>query len=108
VESSVEDRDLWDSGQRLACVPDLLECPAIVERGESRELVDRALDLLVDEHRAVEVPPAVDDTVAHGVRRDEALHGTGFVSVNEVKLEARGAGIDDKDVHRTAHRRGFS
>jgi hypothetical protein len=42
--------------------------------------------------------------VADGVRRGEALHGKGFVLVDEVKLEARGASVDHQDVQR----KGFS
>jgi hypothetical protein len=40
----------------------------------------------------------VHDAVADGVRGDEGVDPTGFVSVDEVKLEARGAGVDDQDV----------
>jgi hypothetical protein len=36
--------------------------------------------------------------VAHGVGRDEALDRSRFVTVYEVKLEARGARVDDQDV----------
>jgi hypothetical protein len=75
-----------------------------VKRGESRELLDRPLDLRIDQHRPVEPAAAVDDAVADGLRCDEAVDGTGFVAVNEVKLEARGAGVDDQHIHR----RGFS
>jgi hypothetical protein len=42
--------------------------------------------------------------MADGVRGDEVAHRTGFVSVDKVKLEARGAGVDDQDVDG----RGFS
>jgi hypothetical protein len=46
----------------------------------------------------------VDDPVADGVRGREGLDRAGFVPVYEVKLEARGACVDDKNVHG----RGFS
>jgi len=79
---------------------DLLERGSVVQRRERRELVDRALDLVVDERRADEAAAAVHDPVAHGVGRDEVVHATGFVFANEVKLEARGAGVYHQDVHR--------
>jgi hypothetical protein len=40
----------------------------------------------------------VDDAVADGVRRDEAVDRLGFVSADEVKLEARGARVDNQYV----------
>jgi hypothetical protein len=46
----------------------------------------------------------VHDAVADGIRRDEARHVTGFVPVDEVKLEACGACVDHQDVQR----KGFS
>jgi hypothetical protein len=75
-----------------------------VERRQHCELVDRLFDLVVDERRPVETPPAVHDAMADSVRGDEVLHGTGFVSLDEVKLEARGARVDHQDVDG----RGFS
>ena len=83
---------------------DLLERPTVVERSEDRKLLDGTLDGFIDHRRLIEAAPAVDDAVADGVRWDEALHGTGFVLVDEVKLEARGASVDDQDVQR----KGFS
>jgi hypothetical protein len=76
----------------------------VVERSEDSKLLDGTLDAFVDHHRLLEAAPAVHDAVADGVRRDEALYGTGFALVNEVKLEARGACVDDQDVQR----KGFS
>jgi hypothetical protein len=40
----------------------------------------------------------VHDAVADGVRRDEVVDPTGFVPSDEMKLEARGARVDDQDV----------
>ena len=104
MERRVEDCDVRHVRQRLARAVDLLERPAVVERCEDRKLLDRTLDGFVDHRRLLEAAPAVDDAVADGVRRDEALHGTGFVPVDEVKLEARRACVDDQDVQR----KGFS
>jgi hypothetical protein len=70
-----------------------------VQRREYRELVDRPLHLVVDESGTDEAAPTVHDAVAHGVRCDEVLHGTRFVPADEVKLETRGAGVHDQDVH---------
>jgi hypothetical protein len=59
---------------------------------------------VVDESRADETAASVDDTMADCVRLDEVVDRAGFASVDEVKLEARGTGIDHQDIHR----RGFS
>ena len=104
VERGVEDRDVRHVGQRLAGAADLLERAPVVERREHGELLDRLLHLVVDERRADEAAAAVDDAVTDGVRRDEAVHRPGFVRADQVKLEARGAGVDHKDVDG----RGFS
>jgi hypothetical protein len=71
-----------------------------VERCEHRELLDRALDLLVDERGADEAAASVDDSMPNRVCRDEAGHLPGFVPGHEVKLEAGGACIDDQNVDR--------
>ena len=64
------------------------------------ELLDRPLDLVVDEHRADEATAAVHDPVADGIGRDEVRRRVlRFVSANEVELETRGAGVDHQDVH---------
>ena len=104
VESGIEHRDVRDVRQRLARTVDLLERPTVVERSEDRKLLDGTLDGFVDHHRLLEVASAVHDAVADGVRWNEALHGTGFVLLDEVKLEARGACVDNQDVQR----KGFS
>jgi hypothetical protein len=98
VEGGVEDRDVRDVGQRLARAADLLERGPVVERRERRELLDRLLHLVVDESRTDEAPPTVHDAMADGVGRDEVLQPAGFVPGDEVKLEARGAGVDHQDV----------
>jgi hypothetical protein len=90
--------------QRLARSADLLERPAVVEWREHRELLDRSLDLDVDERRSDEPAAAVDDPMPDCARRDEARHLPGLAPRDEVKLEAGGAGVDDQDVDR----RGFS
>jgi hypothetical protein len=75
-----------------------------VKRREHRELVDRALDFVVHQRRSDEAASAVDDSVTDGVRCHEAVDLAGFVPADEVKLEARGACVDHKDVDG----RGFS
>jgi hypothetical protein len=104
MERGVEDGHMRDLGQHLLRAAHLLERASVVERRQNRKLLYRGLDLLVDEHRPIEASAAVHDAVADCVCRDEVVHLTGFVSVDEVKLEARGAGIDDQDIHR----KGFS
>jgi hypothetical protein len=104
MEGGVEDGHMRDVRQRLARAADLLERPPVVERRERRELLDRLLDRLVDERRTDEAAPTVDDAVTDRVRRHEVVDGAGFVPVDEVKLEARGARVDDQDLDG----RGFS
>jgi hypothetical protein len=104
MERCVEGGYMRDLRQHLSRAADLLERAPVVERRQNRKFLYRVLDLLVDEHRPIEAPAAVHDAMADCVCRDEVVHRTGFVSVDEVKLEARGAGIDDQDIHR----KGFS
>jgi hypothetical protein len=75
-----------------------------VEWRKHQELFDRPLHVVVDERRADEAAASVDDAMADCVCLDEVVDRAGFVSVDEVKLEARGTGIDHQDIHR----RGFS
>jgi hypothetical protein len=90
--------------QRLACAADLLERATVVEWSEDRKLLDGTLDGFVDHRGLLEAAAAMHNAVADGVRRHEALHEPGFALVDEVKLEAGGACVDDQDVQR----KGFS
>jgi hypothetical protein len=74
-----------------------------VQRRDRAELLDRRLDLGVDEHRLDEAAAAVDDAVA---RCRDALGSVGegpnrpaLVTVDEVQLEAGRPGVDDEDAH---------
>ena len=84
MERGVEDRDVRHVRQRLTRAADLLEGAPVVEGREHRDLLDRALHLVVDERGADEAAAAVHDAVTHGSRRDEAVHLPGFVSGDEV------------------------
>jgi hypothetical protein len=54
------------------------------------------LHVVVDECRPDEAAPSVHDAMADRVRCDEVVDRTGFALAYEVKLEARGARVDDQ------------
>jgi hypothetical protein len=100
VKGGVEDCDLRHARQRLARSADLLERAPVVERSQDGQLRYRALDLVVHEHRSDETATTLHHTVPDRVRGDEVLDRVRLGAPHEVKLEARGARVDDKHIHR--------
>ena len=65
-EGGVEDGHVRHVGQEAAPHLDALEVGGVVQRAQRHELLDPGHDVVVDEGRAGEVAPALDDPVAHG------------------------------------------
>ena len=65
-EGGVEDGHVRHVGQEAAAHLDALEVGGVVQRAQRHELLDPGHDVVVDEGRAGEVAPALDDPVAHG------------------------------------------
>jgi hypothetical protein len=75
-----------------------------VKRGEDGELPDGPFDFFVDDNGPAEAASSMHDTMAHSLGRDEAIDHSGFVSFDEVELEARRPRVD----YQHLHGRGFS
>ena len=103
VERRVEDGNLRCAGKRARRPVDTREGRCVVERRDGLELCDGDPRRVVDEGGLDEVRAAVDDPMtdgvhlgrANGVERLDVLDLV--VLVDETKLQARGAGIDDED-----------
>jgi hypothetical protein len=73
-----------------------------MQRCERRQALERCDDRVVDSHRVVEDPAAVDNSVADGVQAGryvvERLNGLRPAGlVDDSQLEARGTRVDDED-----------
>ena len=103
VEGSVEHGHVRDVRQYAARLLQRLQRRCVVQRRDQRQVGDLLLDLGVDDHGRLEAGAPVDDAVADrldaavelGVRLDPPAR---LVGRDEVQLQARGAGVDDKDV----------
>jgi hypothetical protein len=94
VEGSVEDGDMRDVGKRLARGRDRGERRLVVEGSERTQPLDCPDDVVVDRSRLDEPGTAVDDPVADRLGPDEAVDRFSAIAVDQVELQARGAGVD--------------
>ena len=100
MEGAVEDGDVGEIGKRLPGLFDRRQGRRVVQRRELDRGFELRLDRVVDHDRLAEARAAVDDTVGDrrdGVRdRVKGLNrGRGVVGLDNGKLQARRAGVDD-------------
>ena len=98
MERGVEDGDMRHVRQRAPRVVDASQRRRVVQRREWDERLDLGENVVVDDDRLTKARAAVHDTMRDGVdvlrERIDRLRALAF---DDVKLEARRAGVDDQE-----------
>ncbi len=100
MEGAVEDGDVGEIGKRVPGSFDRRQGRRVVQRRELDGGFELLLDRVVDQDRLAEARAAMDDTVGD---RDDAVRdrvkgldrGRNGVGLDNGKLQARRAGVDD-------------
>jgi hypothetical protein len=96
MEGRVEHRDVWDVRQDALGFFDRAQRRRVVQRRERLELLDLSFDGSVDQDRLAETLAAVNHAVCdRGHVLFERVDAARLLSLDDVQLQARRAGVDD-------------